>query len=91
MECEEGFFHAPAFGDVVIRSKRNLEPCPKGEEGVVQTLSALPVSYPGHSLLTEDLGTIYGVDDCPCGRLGRRFQISGRAPEAELRGCGDAG
>jgi phenylacetate-coenzyme A ligase PaaK-like adenylate-forming protein len=89
MECEEGFFHAPNFSEVLIRDYRNWQLLPTGKHGVIQTLSVLPKSYPGHSLLTEDIGTIYGVDDCPCGRKGTYFLIEERIPSAELRGCSD--
>jgi hypothetical protein len=49
----------------------------------------LPESYPGHSILTEDLGRITAVDGCACGRLGKALRIEGRVPKAELRGCSD--
>ena len=52
-------------------------------------LSALPGSYPGHSILTEDLGVLCGEDEPEAGRRGRCFQVLGRVPEAELRGCSD--
>ena len=86
MECEAGFFHAPAFADVLLRDLHTLAPAPSG---AVEVLSLLPRSYPGHAILTEDVGTIYGVDDCSCGRKGRYFHIHGRIPKAELRGCSD--
>ena len=89
MECEEGFFHTPNFSEILIRDYRNWQLLSTGTTGVIQTLSVLPRSYPGHSLLTEDIGTIYGVDDCPCGRKGTYFLIEGRIPKAELRGCSD--
>lgn len=89
MECEHGHLHAPAFADAIVRDPITLAPLPAGHEGVLQVLSALPVSYPGHSLLTEDLGVVHGEDDCPCGRLGRHFSVLGRLPQAELRGCSD--
>lgn len=89
VECEEGCFHAPLTGDVLVRQHENLEPSGQGEKGIVQVISLLPQSYPGHSLLTEDEGTILGVDDCPCGRSGTRFLIHGRLAQAELRGCSD--
>lgn len=89
MECEHGHLHAPMFADVIVRDPITLEPLPPGREGVVQVLSALPVSYPGHSLLTEDLGVLHGEDDCPCGRMGRHFSVLGRLPQVELRGCSD--
>ncbi len=89
VECEEGCFHSPLTGDVLIRRSDDLSISPHGEKGIVQVLSLLPHSYPGHSLLTEDEGTILGIDDCPCGRMGTRFLIHGRLPLAELRGCSD--
>lgn len=89
MECEKGHLHAPAFADVVIRDPVTLRPLPAGETGLVQVLSALPLSYPGHSLLTEDLGVLHGTDDCGCGRAGRYFSVRGRLPQSELRGCSD--
>jgi len=89
MECEHGHLHAPVFADVIIRHPQTLTPQPVGDPGVVQVLSALPLSYPGHSLLTEDVGTLHGEDDCPCGRRGRHFTVSGRLPQVEMRGCSD--
>ena len=59
------------------------------EAGIIQTLSILPISYPGHSLLTEDEGILLGEDDCECGRLGKYFKILGRLKNSELRGCSD--
>ena len=50
---------------------------------------ALPTSYPGQALLTEDQGLLAGVDDCPCGRKGISFRFAGRIEQAEVRGCGD--
>jgi hypothetical protein len=60
-----------------------------GEKGIIQVVSILPGSYPGHSLLTEDEGELLGEDDCPCGRLGKYFRISGRLKNADIRGCSD--
>ncbi|MEA2538582.1 MAG: hypothetical protein QOF11_2816 [Chloroflexota bacterium] len=88
-ECPAGFFHPPNFAEVIVRDPRTWLPAPIGTEGVIEVLSLLPLSYPGHALLTEDLGTIHGLDDCPCGRAGRRFTIRGRVPKAEVRGCSD--
>jgi hypothetical protein len=55
----------------------------------MEVLSLLPLSYPGHALLTQDLGIVHGVDDCGCGQLGTRFSIEGRVPKTEVRGCSD--
>lgn len=89
VECEAGRLHAPSFADVIVRRPADWSVADIGEEGLIQVLSCLPHSYPGHSLLTEDLGTILGEDDCPCGRHGRTFSVSGRLPKAEVRGCSD--
>ncbi len=89
MECEEGFLHTPNFAEILIRDFGNWSVLPAGKSGVIQTISILPKSYPGHSLLTEDLGTIIGIDNCKCGRKGTYFLINGRIPKAELRGCSD--
>lgn len=88
-ECPAGWFHPPNFGDVIVRDPVTWEPAPHGSTGVIEVLSLLPHSYPGHSLLTEDLGVVHGEDDCPCGRMGRWFEVLGRVPKAEIRGCSD--
>lgn len=89
MECEAGYLHTPTFADIMIRHPLTYELQAFGQQGLIQTVSVLPRSYPGHSLLTEDLGTIYGEDDCACGRQGKYFKVHGRLPAAELRGCSD--
>ncbi len=89
MECEEGFLHSPNFAEILVRDYTDWSVAPKGNEGIIQTLSVLPKSYSGHSLLTEDLGTVIGIDNCKCGRKGTYFKVNGRIPKAELRGCSD--
>ena len=89
MQCEEGHLHAPVFSDVLIRRGHDFSLCEKNEKGIVQVVSMLPKSYPGHSLLTQDEGMILGEDDCPCGRKGKYFKIFGRLKNAEIRGCSD--
>lgn len=89
VECEMGFFHAPSFSDVIIRNHKTHKPEKNGSKGLIQLLSIIPKSYPGHSILTEDLGTIYGVDNCQCGRKGKFFKVHGRIKSAEIRGCSD--
>jgi len=89
MECKNGYLHAPVFSDIVIRRPHDFSVASIGEEGIIQTLSVLPKSYPGHSLLTEDEGVLMGEDDCSCGRLGKYFKIIGRLKNAEIRGCSD--
>lgn len=89
MACEHGHLHASNYSDVIIRRPSDFSVCNPGETGIVQVVSILPQSYPGHSLLTEDEGVLLGIDDCPCGRKGKYFKINGRLQNAELRGCSD--
>jgi len=89
IECDNGNLHVPIYSDVVVREPGSFAVAKNGEEGIIETLSILPRSYPGHALLTEDLGIILGEDDCPCGRLGKYFRVNGRLAKAETRGCSD--
>ena len=89
IECQHGRFHASIYSDVIIRNPIDFSLCGHGEVGLVQLVSLLPTSYPGHNILSEDLGESIGEDDCPCGRLGRTFKIHGRLKQAEVRGCSD--
>ncbi|HTS19877.1 MAG TPA: acyl-protein synthetase [Verrucomicrobiae bacterium] len=88
-DCEQGNKHVPAFADVVVRNPLTLEPVAAGEQGLVQVCSVLPTSFPGFLVLTEDIAKIIGYDGCPCGRRGTYFRFIGRAPKAEVRGCGN--
>lgn len=89
MECESGRLHAPVYSDILIRDPVNFSVLSDGQAGLIQLFSVLPHSYPGHSLLSEDIGETLGEDDCPCGRLGRTFKVHGRLQGAEVRGCSD--
>lgn len=89
MQCECGHLHASIFSDVIIRRPLDFGVCENGETGIIQVLSSIPESYPGHSLLTEDEGVLLGEDDCPCGRKGKYLKIIGRLKNAEIRGCSD--
>lgn len=80
--------YCPDFADVIVRDPATWEPAPMGTPGVLEVVSELPRSYPGHVLLTEDLGVIHGVDDGDW--PGKRFSVLGRLPRAEPRGCSDA-
>ena len=89
VECEEGYLHPPIFSDIIIRDKISLKQIGINKVGIIQVVSCLPKSYPGHSLLTEDLGIIHGIDNCKCGRKGKYFSIKRRLKKSELRGCSD--
>jgi len=89
MECECGHLHCSDYSDVLIRRHTDFSLCEQGERGLIQVISTIPKSYPGHSILTEDEGAILGTDDCPCGRKGSYFEVYGRIAKAQLRGCSD--
>ena len=89
LECEEGHLHASTYSDVIVRRSLDFSPASVGERGILEVVSLLPESYPGHALLTEDEGVVLGEDDCPCGRKGKYFKVLGRLKHAELRGCSD--
>lgn len=89
VECEYGHLHTSVYSDVIIRNPKDFSIAKIGEIGLIEVVSMLAKSYPGHVLLTEDIGMILGEDDCPCGRKGKYFEIHGRIKNAELRGCSD--
>ncbi|WP_052452275.1 LuxE/PaaK family acyltransferase [Noviherbaspirillum autotrophicum] len=88
-DCPAGNKHAPRFAQVVLRKPLDWSACKEGDVGLIQVLSALSPSFPGQSLLTEDLGLMVHEDGCPCGRRGIAFRFAGRVPKAEVRGCSD--
>lgn len=89
IENSDGYLHCPNFADVIIRNPEDFSVQPVGKEGLIQVVSILPQSYPGHSLLTEDIGVLMGEDNASNGWKGKYFKIIGRAKKAELRGCSD--
>lgn len=89
VDCEAGNKHTPDFAEVSIRDFLTLQQVQPGQSGLIEILSALPTSYPGQALLTEDVGLFLGIDNCPCGRPGLFFLFQGRVAKAEVRGCGD--
>ena len=82
-----GSLYCPDFADVVVRDPQTWEELPPGRPGLLEVVSTLPTSYPGHVLLTEDLGVVHGIDDGDW--PGKRFSVLGRLPRAEARGCSD--
>ena len=89
VENSNGFLHVSNFSDIIIRNPFDFSVMPNGEKGLIQVISILPQSYPGISLLTEDIGICHGEDDADNGWKGKYFSILGRAAKAELRGCSD--
>lgn len=79
----EGIRRVPSVSEVVVRDPRTLRPVADGEVGLLQLITPLPYSYPGLSLLVDDLGRIVRRDE-----RGVAFELLGRAERAERRGCG---
>lgn len=89
-ECEKGSLHVPTNGAVLIRNFNTLKVNGYGQEGLIQVFSSIQKSYPGHSLLTDDIGVVYPAENCSCGRTSDILKIHGRLKLAEVRGCSDA-
>lgn len=87
-ECKEcGTFSPSEYSEVLIRDK-NFKSLPKNKKGFIQLLSLLPKSYPGQSILTEDIGEII-ENNCGKCRGKKKFLVHGRAEKSEIRGCSD--
>jgi hypothetical protein len=83
--CERGFRHVPVWADVLVRDPFTLASLAEGP-GMLALMHPFALGAPYHSVLTEDMGRLVpGV--CGCGRAGKRFELLGRMPHAELRGC----
>jgi hypothetical protein len=89
VEGEGERLYAPDFAEVIIRDPATWQPAKDGDLGIIQVLSLLPRSYPGHSLLTEDLGVVTTLTDSVAGTPKRGLRVLGRLPRTELRGCSD--
>lgn len=85
-ECKR--FVTTEFSDVIIRDK-NLNICENNKLGMIQLISSLPTSYPGHSILTQDEGKILGENNCKCKKNGKYFEVKGRIKNSDIRGCSD--
>jgi hypothetical protein len=89
VDCEKGNKHVPNFSQVIIRDPYTLAPLGSNDVGMIEVMSVLSDSYYAQAILTEDMGHLVGIDDCPCGRKGRYFRFTSRIEKAEIRGCGD--
>jgi hypothetical protein len=88
IECKCGYFITSNFSDVLIRDS-NFNLLKDNQKGFLQLFSLLPTSYPGHNILTEDIGEIINSTKCSCNIKGKRFLVHGRVEKAEIRGCSD--
>ena len=71
LECEKGYFHCSLFSDILIRNS-NLDLYNTKEAGLIQTLSLLPVSYPGQYINWGYRNNSWN-NNCKCGKLGVFF------------------
>ena len=90
MECSHGNLHAPSGADVIIRNFEDFNENEFEKVGIIQIFSDIQKSYPGHSLLTEDVGYSLPANSCKCGSVGTVLKVLGRLSRAEVRGCSDA-
>tara|TARA_B100001123_G_scaffold449814_1_gene616874 strand:- start:3007 stop:4068 length:1062 start_codon:yes stop_codon:yes gene_type:complete len=89
IECKYcNCFVTSNFSEILIRDT-NFNVLKSGKKGFIQLLSLLPRSYPGHSIITEDIGEIVDNKTCKCSIKGTRFIVHGRAKHSETRGCSD--
>lgn len=88
-EDDDGWLHPPDFADFIVRNPQTWEEARPGEPGIIEVISILPRSYPGHLVLTEDMGIWQPEDSRPGRWCGKRLQVTGRVPKTELRGCSD--
>jgi Acyl-protein synthetase, LuxE. len=88
LECKCGYLTSSNLSEIIIRDEK-LNPCDAGKKGLIQTLSLLPSSYPGHSILTEDIGELINSEKCRCNMKGTKFLVHGRNEKSEIRGCSD--
>ncbi len=88
-ECKKcNNFKTNEYSDIIIR-RSDLNVCDNNEKGIVQLLSLVPTSYPGNSILFEDLGRITNNKCRDCQNF-KSFNIEGRIKNVEIRGCSDA-
>ena len=59
-----------------------------GSKGLIQLLSLVPTSYPGHNIITEDIGAIVEKKNS-CKINAKHFMVYGRSTQSEIRGCSD--
>jgi hypothetical protein len=83
--CPCGYRIAPAWADVLVRDPVSGE-CRSDGIGQLQLMNSISWGAPYHNVLTEDLGRLV-PEGCSCGRSGTVFELIGRVPRAEVRGC----
>ncbi len=87
LECHKcKNFITSIYSDIIIRDENFNSIFNK--PGLIQLISLLPISYPGHNILTQDIGIINNktCNDCSS-KKGKRFKVLGRVINSDVRGC----
>ena len=88
VECQNcNSFVTSVYSDVLIRDN-NFKILKNGLKGLIQLFSLVPTSYPGHSIITEDIGAIIDKKN-NCTINAKHFVVYGRSKKSEIRGCSD--
>ena len=78
-----------SYSQVLVRDVKTLEVLKEGQTGFLQFISPLPISYPGFSVLNDDLGKINLKVVGDGNNEIIEFLVNPRLDNAEDRGCGD--
>ena len=82
-------FKVNSYSYALVRDPVTLRVLDKNETGFLQFISPLPLSYPGFSILNDDLGKIsYSSVESNNNEI-LEFTVNPRLDNAENRGCGD--
>ena len=74
-ECEDGHLNDNPLVSRIARDTHSLDPLETEVKGLAQVISGIPSSYPGHSLLTDDIISIKaGI--CSCGRKAKDLKFT---------------
>lgn len=77
-----------SYSHILIRDPKTLEVVKDGQKGFMQFLSILPTSYPGFSILNDDIGYISKRKIINKTEY-IQFKVNTRLDKLEARGCGD--
>ena len=81
-------FRVNSYSHILIRDPKTFKVAKDGDAGFMQFLSVTPLSYPGFSILNDDIGYISSrkmvknIEKI-------EFKINSRLDKLEARGCGD--
>ena len=85
IECRCHQKHILPWMDVIAFDPKTNSPLYDGEEGILCFYDASSLSYPCF-IMSEDYGKVYS-QNCECGLVTKRFEITRRLNTVESRGC----